>query len=69
LRHGDEMASKVVLWEPNRGQRNPRRQRTTYIDVLLKDFGLHDVNDLHTAMNNREEWRLRSSMVRAGFRP
>jgi len=28
-----------------------------------------DVNELHTTMNNREEWRLRSSMVRAGARP
>jgi len=69
VRHGDEMASKVVLWEPNRGQRNPGRQHTTYIDVLLNDTGLHDVNELHTAMNNKEEWRLLSSMVQAGTRP
>jgi len=58
VRHGDEMASKVVLWEPNRGQRIQGDSAQHYIDVLLKDTVLHYVNELHTAMNNREEWKL-----------
>jgi len=47
--------------EADKRKRKPGRQRTTYIDESPRCL-----NELHTAMNNREKWRLRSSMVRTG---
>ena len=40
VRHPEEEASKLVLWEPDRGVRNVGRRAVTYIDNLKKDTGL-----------------------------
>ena len=38
-RHNEEEASKVLLWQPDRGQPNRGRRRNTYSDTLLNDTG------------------------------
>ena len=39
IRHTNEMAHKLILWEPTRGKRNSGRQPVTYIDCLKEDTG------------------------------
>lgn len=38
-RHDEEMASNLVLWQPDRGRPSRGRRRTTLIDTLLNDTG------------------------------
>ena len=54
FRASNEMASKFVLWKPNRsGRRNSCK--TTYPDVIAKDTGI-SFQDLGGAMGDREVW-------------
>ena len=54
FRASNEMASKFVLWKPNRsGRRNSRKM--TYPDVIAKDTGI-SFQDLGGAMGDREVW-------------
>ena len=69
VRHPEEEASKLVLWEPDRGVRNVGRRAVTYIDNLKKDTGLETTQELRTAMMDRSGWKKRSEEVRAGARP
>ena len=56
MRHEEEMAHKLILWEPKQGKRGRGRPATTYIDNLLEDTGLHDTNELRKTMLDRERW-------------
>ena len=56
-RHKEEVISKLVLWEPLDGTRSRGKQKTTYIDKLLLDSGLHNTKELGTIMEDRNEWR------------
>ena len=69
VRHEEEIANQLVLWEPTRGPRRRGRQAVTYVDYLKSITGLDDANDLRTAMLNRDEWRNRFKLGRAGARP
>ena len=69
VRHTDIVASKLVLWEPTKGQRSRGRPRISYIDNLKSDAGLTDVRELRSLMTDREDWRVLSGLVRAGARP
>ena len=69
VRHPEEEASKLVLWEPDRGVRNVGRRAVTYIDNLKADTGLETTEEIRTAMMDRSGWRSRSEGVRAGARP
>ena len=69
FRHSEEIASKLVLWEPNWGRLNRGRQRVTYCDVLKKDSGCDNIDELRVAMRNRDDWKTRSSLARVGTRP
>ena len=69
LRHPDEVASKLVLWEPTMGRMNRGRRAVTFIDTLKNDTGLDSVNEIRTAMMDREGWKQRVAMVRASARP
>ena len=53
-RHQELPASKLVLWEPTHGHRSQGRPTLTYVDVLKKDAGAHE---LATCMENRDNWR------------
>ena len=69
VRHPEEEASKLVLWQPKRGKRNKGRQAVTYIDTLMEDTGIDNVEELRTAMMDRKEWRSRAASRRAQARP
>ena len=69
VRHPEEIASKLVLWQPRHGTTRRGRKTTTYLNVLKKDTGLEDTNDLQTAMMDRDIWKGFIKSVRAGARP
>ena len=69
MRHVEEEASKIVLWEPIGGRANRGRKVTNYIDVLKKDTGLDNTSELQTAMQDRDMWRGYVSLARTGVRP
>ena len=57
VRHDEEIANKLVLWQPTDGHANRGRRRLTYIDNLLQDTGMHNASELRTAMTDRECWK------------
>ena len=69
VRHPEEEASKTILWEPTEGTVNRGRKVTNYIDVLKRDTGLTNTNELRTAMMDRDIWRGLISKARTGVRP
>ena len=58
-RHPEEIANKLVLWEPQEGTRNRGLQKTTFVDNLLQDTGLENSLELGSLMVNRVEWKRR----------
>ena len=57
VRHKEEMASDLVLWEPTHGRPSRGRKHLTYIDTIRKDTGLMDVQDIRNVMLDRNSWR------------
>ena len=56
-RHPEEMANKLVLWEPLEGTRNRGQQKTSFIDNLFHDTELENSLELKTMMEDRLEWK------------
>ena len=50
VRHDDEVANKLVLWQPTDGHANRGRHTITYVDNLLQDTGLGNTSELQTVM-------------------
>ena len=48
VRHDDEVANKLVLWQPTDGHANRRRQKVSYVGNLLQDVGLGNTSELQT---------------------
>ena len=69
VRHTEEEASKLVLWQPTQGHGNRGRRAVNYIDTLMEDTGLEGVEELKTAMMDREGWRRRAESRRVKTRP
>ena len=63
-RSKDELASDLLLWIPKHGKRSRGRPRKSYIDQLKEDTMLK-IEELPTAMNDRNEWKLRVMKCRA----
>ena len=57
IRHPEEIANKLVLWEPLDGTRNRGPQKTTYVDNLLRDTGIENSLELPSLMEDRVEWK------------
>ena len=57
VRHDDEVANKLVLWQPTDGHANRGRQTMTYVDNLLQDTGLGNTSELQTVMMDRGCWK------------
>ena len=57
-RSNDELASDLLLCNPKHGKRSRGRPRKSYIDQLKEDTKLN-IEELPTAMNDRNEWKLR----------
>ena len=51
-----ELASKLILWQPNHGKRSRGAPATTYIKQLAQDAGC-SIEDLPTLMEDKEVWR------------
>ena len=62
VRHPEEEASKLVLWQPIRGRMNMARPAVTYIHNLKSDTSLESAEELRTAMLtlDRETWKRRA---------
>ena len=69
VRHKEEMANRLVLWQPTTGQRRRGRQSVSYVDCLLEDTGADNINEVETMMMDRELWRGNVRLGRAGARP
>ena len=68
MRHPEEEAFKVVLWQPARETTNRGRRHFTFIDNLKKDTGLESVSEIKTAMMDKAKWRELVNSARANFR-
>ena len=69
IRHPEEIASKLVLWQPTEGRVNRGRKPTDYIDVIKRDTGLTDTNEIKTVMLDRTKWKDFVKEARSGDRP
>ena len=56
MRHKEEIAEKLLLWNPTDGKRSRGRPAITFIDNLLEDTGLHDTSELRMVMTDRQRW-------------
>ena len=52
----EELASDVILWQPNHGERSRGRPAKTYVDQLVEDIGCNSEN-LPALMINRDSWK------------
>ena len=57
VRHDDEVANKLVLWQPMDGHANRGSQKMTYVDNLLQDIGLGKTSELQTVLMDRGCWK------------
>ena len=57
VRHEDEVANKLVLWQPTDGHANRGRQKITYVDNLQQDTGLGNIREMQTVMMDRGCWK------------
>ena len=57
VRHDDEVANKLALWQQADGHANRGRQKVTYVDNLLQDTGLGNTNELQTVMIDIGCWK------------
>ena len=55
-RREEELASKLLLWEPTHGERRRGRPALSYLTTLKKDTGL-EKGELESCMNDRKTWR------------
>ena len=57
VRHPEEEAAKLVLWEPRRGAASRGRKQITYVDNLKKDTSMATTDELRTVMMDRDCWK------------
>ena len=71
IRHEEEVANKLVLWQPTSGRPSRGRKKRTYIENLFEDTGTEDVSKLINLMKDRNTWkdRVKESLGRPGGRP
>ena len=71
IRHEEEIANKLVLWQPTDGRPSRGRKKKTFIQNLLEDTGAEDVNELKNLAKDRNGWkdRVEQSLGRPGGRP
>ena len=71
VRHPEEVASNLVLWQPSQGKPNRGRKRKTYLDNLMSDTNMESVDDLRSLMKDRDLWRclVNNCCSGSGWRP
>ena len=68
-RHPEEVASKLILWQPTDGKPKRGRRAMTYIDNLMNDTGTESVTEIRGLMEDRTAWKKRvNDVVRPGGR-
>ena len=60
VRHPEEAAHEVVLWEPLHGNSKRGAPEMNYVKLLRRDTGLEEAAEIKTAMMDREGWRERA---------
>ena len=69
VRHSEEIACHLVLWQPTEGKVNRGRRRLIYIDNLLSDTGMESTQELRNSMKDQKDWKKRvDSLGRPGGR-
>ena len=66
IRHSEEVASDLVLWQPLDGYTNRGRKRITFVETLLQDTGMVNTEELRTCILDRNIW---NKHVQASVRP
>ena len=69
IQHPEEIASKLVLWQPAVGRRSVGRYTASFIDALLKENNIDNINELKTSMLSRNNWKKHAKHLRVGTRP
>ncbi len=69
VRHNDEVASSLVLWQPTEGRASRGRRTADFIDNLKRDTQLENVEEIRTVMKDREMWKKYVSGARMRVRP
>ena len=69
VRHPEEIASQLVLWQPVRGNPGRGRKPTDFIDVIKRDTELDNVEDIRRIMMDRTRWKELVKLARSGGRP
>ena len=57
IRHPELSTQPLILWEPTQGKTNRGHRLLNYVDVLKKDTGLLEKEDIRTRMLDRDIWR------------
>ena len=69
VRHPEEMASQLVLWQPVRGNAGRGRKTTDFIDVIKRDTNLDSTEDIRNVMLDRNWWREFVNLAQSRDRP
>ena len=69
VRHPEEIASQLVLWQPVRGNAGRGRKTTDFINVIKRDTNLDSTDDITNVMLDRNWWREFVNLARSGHRP
>ena len=54
IRHSELSTHPLTVWEPTQGKANRGRRRLNYVDVLTKDTGLLEKEEIRTSMLDRD---------------
>ena len=65
VRHLEEEASKLVLWQPMSGRMNMGRPAVTYIDNFNSNTNLKSVEELRTVMLDGGTWKRHAELPQA----
>ena len=57
VRHPELSVHPLILWEPSQGKASRGRRRISYVNMLKKDCGLHEKEEIRTSMLDRDVWR------------
>ena len=69
VRHPEEIASQLVLWEPSRETANRGRKTVDFVDLIKRDTGLDSINEIKASMCDRNVWKGFVNAARSGDRP
>ena len=69
LRHPEEIASHLVLWQPTTGSTSRGRKATTFVNILKRDTYMESIQEIKTAAMYRRTWNSIVKSVRARARP